>query len=117
MHGARVEERSADGKTALMIAAANGHDDAVAALLDLGADMESKDANGALVALGHQTPTLARCSRSCINAGEAALSHAAKHKHRMTVALLLQRGACMEPGNDYYGLRWANLNPAKTAPS
>lgn len=58
--GARVEERSADGKTALMIAAANGHDDAVAALLDLGADIESKDKNGARVTLGHETPTLAR---------------------------------------------------------
>jgi hypothetical protein len=29
------------------------------------------------------------------------------------VALLLQHGAQLEAGNDYYGMRWANLNEGR----
>lgn len=64
--GARVDERSADGKTALMIAAANGHDDTVTALLDLGADIEAKDKNGAHSALAHETSTQAALTIVCL---------------------------------------------------
>jgi ankyrin repeat protein len=83
---ADVHLRGSDGTTSLMVAASNDRDDAVLALLDAGADIEAKD-----------------------NRGESVLSHAARQKHQMMVALLMQRGAKLEDGNEYYGMRWANL--------
>ena len=91
--GADVDRRGVSGRTALMAAAANGHDETVAMLLEHGADVEARDAKG-----------------------EAALVFAARYQHRSTVAVLLQHGAQMEAGNDYSGMRWANIKQG-TAPA
>ena len=70
-----------------MMAAANGHPELVELLLRLGADLEARD-----------------------HGGDTALALAAKFKQRPMVALLMQHGAALERGNDYYGMRWANLS-------
>jgi ankyrin repeat protein len=68
--GMDVNERSKDGKTPLILAAAGGHAAAVEALLDLGADVNLQD-----------------------NIGATALTTAATAGHADTVRVLLTRGA------------------------
>jgi ankyrin repeat protein len=94
--GASVAARSESGAhvTALMMAAANGHDDAVIALVEGGADVEAID-----------------------DFGEAALGYAARYGHKMTMSMLMQRGALLEQGNDYYGMRWGNLDHGRPKPN
>ncbi|MDH5831621.1 ankyrin repeat domain-containing protein [Luteimonas sp. M1R5S18] len=46
-HKAKVDARDRDGRTALHVAAFQGHADIVAALLDAGADVQARDAAGA----------------------------------------------------------------------
>ena len=68
--GLDVNEKSKQGKTALILAASAGHAKAVEALLDLGADVQTQDRNGA-----------------------SALVLAATEGHAEVVRVLLSRGA------------------------
>ncbi|WP_186140382.1 ankyrin repeat domain-containing protein [Burkholderia gladioli] len=60
--GFPIDDRVYSGSTALHVAAANGKTDAVEALLDLGADVNTQDAQGntaMLYAIGHKHPDTA----------------------------------------------------------
>ena len=89
--GADVDARRASNRaTALIVAAALGHERTVEALTVLGADLEARD-----------------------SAGETALDHAARQGQKHVMALLLQRGAPLEAGNDLGGMRWGNVGQGK----
>src|SRR5690606_3310243 len=68
-HKAKVDTRDRDGRTALHVAAANGHADLVAALLDAGADVQARDARG-------MTPLLAAARGGRVSAFDALLAAA-----------------------------------------
>ena len=95
--GADVSSRGRAGATALMMAAANGHDDVVVALLE----------NAAMVELQ---------VRAVDDFGEAALGYAARFGHKMTMSHLMQRGAKLVQGHEYYGMRWGNLDQGISPP-
>ncbi len=68
-HKAKVDTRDRDGRTALHVAAANGHAELVAALLDAGADVQARDAHG-------MTPLLAAARGGRVSAFDALLAAA-----------------------------------------
>ncbi len=88
-HGARLDARSRDGKTALMYAAASGHRDAVALLLEHGPKLDAKD-----------------------RSGDTALMHAAWNGHAPMLRLLLKAGAGVNVRNDqsWTALMYAAIN-------
>ncbi len=75
-HGAEIDARNENGKTALWVAAANGRSDFCSLLLERGANIDVLDTNG-------YTPLMGAC-------------HNSERDQSNTVALLLEKGADVE---------------------